>query len=519
MLVTISTWVLKLGRNAVSRWLGMLVPVVMLAGASNAFAQSRNDLTRTFGIPQRPSVQAATRTEWSKISPPEIGCINDALRKYGARIETLVQRGVVPSDPRIGSIRSNCQEAPSGSRYAVAGLALGSRAQFDSSDYREYKCGPSDQFEGFTWCQKTRQERGFANVTYSILHSQDGTVVYVNRFQEPAFFGRDEADEAIRQYSTKIGEKAQIKRLPRQRGVPEGLLATWGKVVLEPLDRDSIKVLAEGRSPKKGYLIDFVGDFARSAKEGLPIYRISGGAGFLWVASFDPIGRGILRFAAVDPAASHPSSLPSDTSVTGLNVDPAGAERASTNPDVVARQEAEKAAERAKADAEVARNEADTAKRDAQVAKIEVERLNAETAKLNAALERLETEKNAVEGKARAMEFVVYGGIIILIALLATISSILLANRRRAIAATEEGIGPETKPSEVTGDTSIVQTSRALGGGDSNLAKASETSSFSRDLARPLSSDATAPKSQAGNGASDARSSSETAEERVTLPI
>ena len=52
---------------------------------------------------------------------------------------------------------------------------------------------------------KTRQERGFANVTYSILHSQDGTVAYVNRFQEPAFFGRNEADGAIRQYSARMG--------------------------------------------------------------------------------------------------------------------------------------------------------------------------------------------------------------------------------------------------------------------------------------------------------------------------
>src|SRR5207247_5857688 len=212
-------------------------------------------------------------------------------------------------------------------RYVVAGLVLAWRVRFDTSEYREYKCSPRDQFDGFTWCQKTRQERGFANVTYSILHSQDGTVVYINRFQEPAFFGRNEAEAAIRQYSTKLGEKAQIKKLPRQRGVPEGILATWGKVVLEPLDRDSIKTLSEGRSPKKGYLVDFIGNFARSAKEGLPIYRISGGAGSLWVASFDPLGRGILRFAAVDPSASHPTPLsnearPSEAQVIGPDAQP-----------------------------------------------------------------------------------------------------------------------------------------------------------------------------------------------------
>jgi hypothetical protein len=256
----------------------------------------------------------------------------------------------------------------------------------------------------------------------------------------------------------------------------------------------------------------FVGNFARSAKEGLPIYRIGGGAGFLWVASFDPIGRGILRFAAVDPSASLPSSLPSDAGVTGLDVQPAGVERAS-NLDVVARQEAEKA----KADVEVARNEADTAKRDAQAAKAEIGRLSAETAKLNAALERLEKERAAVEGKAQIMEFVAYGAAIILIALFAIVSSILFVNRRRALAK-REAVEAETKPSEVTRDSSVVETPRASDVGDSQPAKTSDKASVSPDLAESFSG-ATAPKSQGGSGASDALSSSDTDEERVILPI
>ena len=250
-----------------------MVSVLLLAGMSTAFGQSPNHLTRMFGVSQRASTQAATRSEWNKIPPPEIQCINDALSQHGARIETLIQRGVLPLNPKIHDIRSNCQQLPSGSKYVVVGLSLGSRVQFDSSDYREYKCSPSEQFDGFTWCQKTRQERGFANVTYSILQSQDGTLVYVNRFQEPAFFGRNETNEAIRQYSTKIGEKAQIKRLPPRRGVPEGILATWGTVALEPLDDESIKTLAEGRSPKKGYLIDFIGNFARSHDKTSPLKK------------------------------------------------------------------------------------------------------------------------------------------------------------------------------------------------------------------------------------------------------
>src|SRR5262249_40806497 len=91
------------------------------------------------------------------------------------------------------------------------------------------------------------------------------------------------------------------------------------------------------------------------------------------------------------------------------------------------------------------RLKSETAKRDAQVTQAEIDRLSAETAKLNAALERLETEKTAVEGRAQTTESIAYGAIIILIALLAIVSSTLFVNRRRAIGAKREGVGPETE--------------------------------------------------------------------------
>ena len=95
--------------------------------------------------------------------------------------------------------------------------------------------------------------------------------------------------------------------MPPRPELAHGILATWGGVVLEPLDNESLKNLAEGkRSTKKGYLIDFIGNFSRSAQEGLPVYRLSGGAGFVWVASYDQKGRGILRFAAIDASVMSP---------------------------------------------------------------------------------------------------------------------------------------------------------------------------------------------------------------------
>jgi hypothetical protein len=196
---------------------------------------------------------------------------------------------------------------PAQTKYAVDGVAIGS--QVDSTAYPEYKCSPSDQFEGFTWCQKTRNDqdrhRG-STATYSILHEKDGNVVYANRFQAPAFLNWNEADKEIQGYSHKLGETAHVIKIPHRVGLPDGIIALWGKTTLEPLDHDSIKILAGGRSPKKGLLIDFISNFARSAKDGLPIYRIGGGPGLLWVASFDQNNRGTVRLAAVDASGLSP---------------------------------------------------------------------------------------------------------------------------------------------------------------------------------------------------------------------
>jgi Trypsin-like peptidase domain len=205
--------------------------------------------------------------------------------------------------------QSSARGQAQASQYVVGGLALGGRVRFDSAAYRDYQCAPSEQFDGFTWCQKASREqerRGSFDVSYTILQAGDGSAFYINRFQTPAFWDPNEANEDIDRYSRKTGERPRIISMPHRDGLPNGVIALWGNVRLEPLDGASRRIVAEGQSPKKGILIDFIGNLVRSAREGLPLYRVDGAAGFVWVASFDQRGRGTLRFSAVNASAFMP---------------------------------------------------------------------------------------------------------------------------------------------------------------------------------------------------------------------
>jgi hypothetical protein len=192
-----------------------------------------------------------------------------------------------------------CGHAVAEPKYAVDGLVLGTQLNFQSASYGEYGCSPSDQFDGLTWCQKTPRIKS-DTTTYSLLHSREGTIFYINRAQELALLNAKKAEADIQQSSSNIGELPRVMKMPHRSGFPDGIIAVWGNVTLEQLDQESIKVLADRKGLKKGLLIDFLGNFVRSAKAGLPVYRIDGGPGFVWAASFDQKGHGILRLGAVD---------------------------------------------------------------------------------------------------------------------------------------------------------------------------------------------------------------------------
>jgi serine protease Do len=207
--------------------------------------------------------------------------------------------------------------------YSVKGVTLGERVHFESAAYKSYKCSNShafygNEFAGFTWCIKTEsdsEKRGSFKAYYAILHSDDGTIVYVNRSQQPAYWSANEVKTDIDYYSRQIGARpANIIPMPSRPGFPDGKIAIWGDVILERIvDAQSLKLLAVEKNPKLGVLVDFIGDYARSAKNDLPVYRILGGPGFVWSATYDSNGRGTLRFLAIDPSTFYPPIIAGPT--------------------------------------------------------------------------------------------------------------------------------------------------------------------------------------------------------------
>jgi hypothetical protein len=109
-------------------------------------------------------------------------------------------------------------------------------------------------------------------------------------------------------------------------------------VTLTPLDQPTLDALSRGETITAGLLVDFLGEPRKSAREGLPVFHIGGGNGYIWAAKFDDSGKGLLQIAAVDasllpersaeqtlPTAYAPSSTPAAPSPAAP--DPAQAEK------------------------------------------------------------------------------------------------------------------------------------------------------------------------------------------------
>ena len=425
--------------------LASVILAVLLTSAEWTGAPAQS-LERTFqdigrlGQPRR----AAIRAEWEKISPGEILCVDNRLRRGRRSVNTLIDRGIGPTDNRVAGVVSDCRAgrglessnvtaipsfncnaatqpdemaicatpelarldravvegyermlgsdgsaaaksvaepllrrrhacgpdidcikrvqltaisafqahgapvqvpppaqvtAREKAAYSVAGMQLGNNVGVGSADYRDYTCAPVKQYLGFTGCQRQTPERSRRRrilESTSFIHAPDGSAVYINQILDPVAMDDNDAHEEINRLSETLG-KATLLPTQYTRGVPSGLIASWGAVSLQPLDPARTAELAAGADDNPGILLDTIGSPQRSAQLGLPIYRLGGSAGYVWSASWNGRGRGVLRMLAIDAsrlpgAAAEPKPSADPGAMVSAPAAPTAATAAPTSP-------------------------------------------------------------------------------------------------------------------------------------------------------------------------------------------
>jgi hypothetical protein len=239
-------------------------------------------------------------------------------------------------------------------------------------------------------------------------------------------------------------------RIPQRDGLTNAVIALWGKIQLEQLDGDAMSILASGESPRKGLLIDFLGNLQRSAQLGLPVYRMSGGAGYLWSGSFDRNGRGHLRILAIDASATTPAIATNPPKVSSSE---SGQEPQPTPTSVVSPET--HATEKPRT------TEAELARVDAEKALVGAELVKAEAPKALAEADRTRFEADKAVAQGRVVEILSRGIIICLIIVLAIVIAFLVIRHRKAEAGKGQfhKSGAQPVRAELRAQTNQAQTS------------------------------------------------------------
>jgi hypothetical protein len=128
-------------------------------------------------------------------------------------------------------------------------------------------------------------------------------VDYVKRESRPAAFADEEIQTERRRLTEKYGAPVREMPLRDRDGVATGTLVLWGKLQLRELDRERRSAIESGAPVRQEFLVDYLDDVRRSIRQGMPVYRLSGGPGYLWLAASNARGKGHVRFLAIDPGA------------------------------------------------------------------------------------------------------------------------------------------------------------------------------------------------------------------------
>lgn len=302
------------------------------------------------------------------------------------------------------------------SSYTVSGITLGQTIDPSSQRYRNYECKASELAAGFSLCMRKTQEaeaRGSFTASESILYSQGTGAIYINKSISPAFWTPTEVHDDIKQLREKLNEEPRIQTMPHRKDLPDAVIAVWGKVRLDPLDEEGRRVLSRGGNPNHGILVDFLNNLALSAQRGLPILKLSGEAGYVWIATFDHRGIGRLRFLAADMSALNKTSGVIEGAASTAAVPAANAEERIVNGRRLSENEISLMQQKYVAERKVAQLSAEEETVEKQVAQSNADKEAAErkTAQLVATIEtadkqvaQLTADKDAAEKREKEVE-------------------------------------------------------------------------------------------------------------------
>lgn len=189
-------------------------------------------------------------------------------------------------------------------QYVVDGFALSEPVTTASPNYRSYTCKPSDDFADSTQCLRTQERgsRGSGSILSSaLIHAADGTTLYAMVNIAPVQLNRAVVQGEIDALSRQFNERpAKVEWTPAGNGMPATVLAIWGQIKVEEIGNDAINLVANGENPHLGVLVGALGDPKLTLNQNLPVYRLTGGSGYLYSASFDARGRGHRRYVAAN---------------------------------------------------------------------------------------------------------------------------------------------------------------------------------------------------------------------------
>jgi hypothetical protein len=191
-------------------------------------------------------------------------------------------------------------QAAAASPYVVDDIPLSGQLE----PARDFRCDPSEKFARYEWCQRAQKTRRHApRSTTSVLRGPEGSVAYVNREIRPVFFSGNDIKTRIKRVTARFGAPVREIPLRNQEDVSTAVIVLWGNVQLEELDQARRSMLDADAVSEQDLLIDHLGDVRRSIRQGLPVYRLAGGPGYVWSAASNRSGKGHLRFLAIDLGA------------------------------------------------------------------------------------------------------------------------------------------------------------------------------------------------------------------------